>query len=434
MSEDKKYKLGEENYSTDMNGWTDFTDVPEAKRPITYHNPILDKEQTQNYTENTDILVVPLVRKNKKGEFEFGLVEKEVPATIATEGGKISKTNYSGVMLESVTIALPTKEVMSNEEITSLMDCQMLKLGMYLEGYIPLDDSKTPISQSFTNQCGQFYVAAVLDTKQEDKDIHWFPLGMISSFIENQKDGDKAETHSSLQTMYSLLLLKRKYQKEIDKLPEIPFELDKPTGRLELVSEREIGEHKYRFGINDITYKDRTGEIKHSTYSTSKDSIQCGLISENVQGKRTVSLSPQLRSPLIANEDFNGMLDEVTAGMIEPSQSHLDAAVAEAEQEQGVKLSEDAVQHLYGPILISTSTSELTDLFVADTRAGEATTQKLDEQEVIGEKSEYDIEKCASKMGELKSPLPTKFLIAYLQECLEREKIQKKDNRGDEER
>jgi len=432
MSEDKEYKLGEENYSTDMNGWTDFTDVPEAKRPITYYNPILDKEQTQNYTENTDILVVPLVRKNEKGEFEFGLIEKEVPATIATEGGKVSKPNYNGVMLESVTIALPTKEVMSGKEITSLMDSQMLKLGMYLEGCIPLDDSKTPISQSFTNQCGQFYVAAVSDTKQEDEDIHWFPLGMISSFIESQRDGDKAEIHSSLQTMYSLLLLKRKYQKEIDKLSEVPFKLDKPTGSLELVSENEISEHKYRFGINDITYKDRAGEIKYSTYSTSKDSIQCGLVSENSNGKRTISLSPQLRSPLIANEDFNGMLDEVTAGMIEPSQSHLDAAVAEAEQEQGVKLNEDAVQHLYGPILISTSTSELTDLFVADTRTGEETAQKLDEQEVIGEKSEYDIEECASKIGELKSPLPTKFLIAYLQDCIEKEERQKQANKDDE--
>lgn len=90
---DKKGYIDEETYSTDLNGYTDFTTVLEYQAPVHYADAFKDAVNTQKIVSHSDIAISNFIRKNKNGEFEFALMETIVPSTLERDG-------YSGILLE----------------------------------------------------------------------------------------------------------------------------------------------------------------------------------------------------------------------------------------------------------------------------------------------------------------------------------------------
>ncbi len=370
--------IDNETYSTDLNGYTDFTTIPEFQAPVHYKNAFKGSIDTQKIISNPDIVVSNLIRKNENGEFEFALMETIVTSTLGRDG-------YYGILLETPFFELPTKETLPYEEIVSILDKNILDLNLYMEGNSKLDEHKTPIHQSFTDQCGQFYVSAV-SSRQGGPDIklHWFLISSLSSYINLQLNGGMDNVHSSMQTLYALKLLERKYKAELNKLPHTEFKLDKEVPKLELVSKKQIIKNSPRFTIVDVTYKLPDSTIAYSTYAGSRDSMENIILEKDDKNPSQYNLvvSKQQRSPFVTNKEFpNGILNEFTGGMLEEGQTIEDAAIAEASQEQAYGLEKGNLTLLYKPAVCSLSTGEFGAIFVSIADNKKRTEQNLDKGE-----------------------------------------------------
>lgn len=79
---------------------------------------------------------------------------------------------------------------MQYDELVSIIDKGILDLNLYMEGNSVLDAEKTPIHQSFSDQCGQFLVSAVSERQGDgDSRIHWIPMSALKSYIDIQLNG-----------------------------------------------------------------------------------------------------------------------------------------------------------------------------------------------------------------------------------------------------
>lgn len=100
-----------DNYKKGWNGRMKQGELPEIQKKVTYPHPSKPGEMTsQNYIEYDDLAVVAFVRKNKNGQFEFGLTEQETPAFIYDENDEKTTKGYNGVLLEAPTFAFPEKD------------------------------------------------------------------------------------------------------------------------------------------------------------------------------------------------------------------------------------------------------------------------------------------------------------------------------------
>lgn len=75
MHENEKLPFEEETYFTDLNGYVDFTNVPESQQKVTYQNFIDRNANNQKIISLTDIASSCLIRKNDEGELQFALIE-----------------------------------------------------------------------------------------------------------------------------------------------------------------------------------------------------------------------------------------------------------------------------------------------------------------------------------------------------------------------
>lgn len=427
MSE-KKLPNREKKYVNSGNGWYDFSTVPEEESQANYVNYVTGKENNQKVVTNTDIAISHLIRKRKDGEKEFALIETPVPSTINREG-------YNGVLLEVPFFALPRKEKMQYNELVSIIDKGILDLNLYMEGNAVLDAEKTPIYQSFSDQCGQFLVSAVSERQGDaDSRIHWIPMSALKSYIHIQLNGGESNVHSSLQSLYALKLLQHKYKDELEKLEQTEFKLDKPVSKLEFVSQKQVLKNSPRFTIEDVTYIDENGKRQYSTFAGSRDSITIILLIEGEKkGEYNVVLSKQQRSPFVENRELNdGILNEVTGGMIEKGQSLPDAAIAESAQEQGFKLEHKDLVMLAKPFVASLSAEEFGTIFVGIANQQKREEMKLDEDEnsteAISSTQEYiPLSEAANNLEKVSpAPLATKLAILLANDYV-REKRKDKD-------
>lgn len=374
----EKYPFKEETYSTDLNGYVDFTNVPESQSKVTYQNFIDGNSNNQKVISLTDVAISCFIRKSDNGELEFALIETVTPATLGRDG-------YSGITLEVPFFALPQKETMSYEDIVTVIDKGILDFNLYMEGNSVLDDTKTPIHQSFTNQSAQFYISGVSNRVGNcDDRLHWFPLSSLSSYLQIQLDGGQPNVHSSLQTLYALKLLEEKYKEELAKMPSTTFQLDKPVSSLELLEKKTIVKNSPRFTIVNIKYKTRDKEVNYSTYADSRDSIEAILLVEDTThpGQYNMVVSKQQRSPFVMNPEFpNGILNEFTGGMIEKDQTIEETVIAEAGQEQTYSLESGNLAVLAKPFVASLSSSEFGSIFLAFANQDKRTQQQLDVDE-----------------------------------------------------
>ena len=69
------------------------------------------------------------------------------------------------------------------------MEEQIATTGMEMEGMAILDDSKTAVCQSFTNQNARFYVVGVKE--ENNPKMHWFPISTLESYLDMQRNGGK---------------------------------------------------------------------------------------------------------------------------------------------------------------------------------------------------------------------------------------------------
>ena len=404
----------ETKYTNPGNGWYDFTTVPEEESQANYINYITGKENNQKVVTNTDIAISHLIRKGKSGEKEFALIETSVPSTINREG-------YNGVLLEVPFFALPRKEKMKYDEVVSIIDQGILDLNLYMEGNAVLDGEKTPIHQSFSDQSGQSFVSAVSERKGDaDSRIHWVPMSALKSYIDLQLNGGKDNVHSSLQSLYALKLLQNKYKDELGKMRQTEFELDKPVSELEFVSQRQVLKNSPRFTIEDVTYTDENGEKQYSTFAGSRDSIAIILLVEGEkEGEYNVVLSKQQRSPFVENKELNnGILNEVTGGMIEKGQNLSDAAIAESVQEQGYKIEDKDLVLLSKPFVASLSAEEFGAIFVGIANQQKREKMELDKDEnsteAISSTQEYIPLSEVARNLEKVSPAPVATKLAIL--------------------
>lgn len=378
MNENEKLPFEEETYSTDLNGYVDFTTVPESQQKVTYQNFVDRNTNNQKIISLTDIASCCFIRKNDKGELEFALIETITPSTLGRDG-------YSGITLEVPFFALPQKEAMTYEDIVDIIDKGILDLNLYMESNSVLDDTKTSIHQSFTNQSAQFYVSGVSSrTGNCDDRLHWFPLSSLSSYLQLQLNGGMDNVHSSLSTLYALKLLEGKYKEELSKMPSTTFQLDKPVSTLELIEKKTIVKNSPRFTLVDVKYQTENGEVAYSTYADSKDSIEAILLVEDDThpGQYNLVVSKQQRSPFVMNPEFpNGILNEFTGGMIEKDQTIEETVIAEAVQEQTYSLESGNLAVLAKPFVASLSSSEFGSIFLAFANKDKRTKQQLDMDE-----------------------------------------------------
>ncbi len=431
--EEKELPNREEKYINPGNGWFDFTTVPDAEYQVNYNNFTTGQPNNQKVITNTDIAISHLVRKGKNGEMEFALIETIIPSTIKREG-------YNGVLLEVPFFALPTKEKLSYEKIVEILDKGILDLNLYMEGNLTLDGEKTPIHQSFSNQCGQFFVSAVSNRNGEpDSRLHWIPMSELKSYIDLQLNGGTDNIHSSLQSLYALKLLENKYERELSSMPTREFKIDRPVNGVEFVSQNQVIKNSPRFTIEDVTYTDETKRKHYSTFAGSRDSMAVILLVEgSKKGEYNIVLSRQQRSPFVGNKELNnGILNEVAGGMIERGQSLYDTAIAESVQEQGYKLSEEDLVLLAKPFVASLSAEEFGAIFVGFARLEEKGEMQLDEDEnsteAISEEQEYiPLNEAASHIEKISpAPVATKLAVLLARDYV-RERNRAKEEQGRE--
>lgn len=437
--EEEKLPNRENKYINPGNGWYDFTTVPEEEAQVNYINYITGQKNNQKVITNTDIAISHLIRKGKNGEKEFALVETIVPSTIKREG-------YNGILLEVPFFALPSKDKLQYEEIVAIIDKGILDLNLYMEGNLTLDGEKTPIQQSFSDQCGQFFVSAVSERKGEsDSRLHWIPISELKSYINLQLNGGADNIHSSLQSLYALKLLQNKYEKELSLIPEQDFKIDKPVKGIEVVSQVQTVKNSPRFTIEDVVYADETGKKEYSTYAGSRDSMAVILLVEDEKkGEYNLILSKQQRSPFVENKELNnGILNEVVGGMVEKGQSLYDTAIAESEQEQGYKLSKEDLVLLAKPFIASLSAEEFGAIFVGFANPQNREEMKLDKDEnsteaISGEQEYVSLSEAASNLERISpAPIATKLAVLlandYVQERKKEQDKAKKDESREQE-
>ena len=315
-----------------------------------------------------------------------------------------------------------------------------------MEGNLTLDGEKTPIQQSFSDQCGQFFVSAVSERKGEsDSRLHWIPISELKSYINLQLNGGADNIHSSLQSLYALKLLQNKYEKELSLIPEQDFKIDKPVKGIEVVSQVQTVKNSPRFTIEDVVYADETGKKEYSTYAGSRDSMAVILLVEDEKkGEYNLILSKQQRSPFVENKELNnGILNEVVGGMVEKGQSLYDTAIAESEQEQGYKLSKEDLVLLAKPFIASLSAEEFGAIFVGFANPQNREEMKLDKDEnsteaISGEQEYVSLSEAASNLERISpAPIATKLAVLlandYVQERKKEQDKAKKDESREQE-
>lgn len=407
-----------DNYEKGWNGRMEQTDLPEIQQKITYPHPNKPGETTsQNYVEYNDLAVVVFIRKNDKGVFEFGLIEKEAPAFIPSPENEDCPKDYTGIFLEALTFAFPDKSTLP-DDIDMWIDDQILSIGLDMQGFSNLDDSKTAIAQSFTNQSARFYVAGINETNSNNhSEIHWFPISSLESYLDMQRAGGKDGIHSSIQTLYPLELLRNKYLSQIREMQSSEFQLDKPLSQLKLVEKAKTNP-SYRFSIWEASYinANHPENLKTATYLTSRSNAANSiLITENGEN---MFLSPQKRSPFMTvNEDLKL---EVAGGLTE-GKSYKNTALAELSEEQGFDAKN--VKEFTGPLAATPLNSELSQAFITHYEDGSEGIQHLDEQESIGKKIPKSFKDLKENLHNRQIPLTTKYYIMLRARDMEKEKI-----------
>lgn len=411
MRDDINIQKVYDNYEKGWNGRMKKGSLPEEQKKVTYPHPNKPGEMTsQNYLEYDDLAVVVLVRKCKNGQFQFGLIEQEAPAFIYNENDEKTSEGYSGIFLEANSFALPNKN-QTPENMTMWLEKQIETLGMEMEGVAILDDSKTAVCQSFTNQNARFYVAGVKE--EENSKMHWFPISSLESYLDMQREGGRDNLHSSIQTLYPLELLRNKYLEQIRTLQPTEFKLDKQLPKLKLIKKK-VTNPSYRFNIVEAEYLDSNQESKMATYLTSKSNSANTILM--TKDNDIMFLSPQQRSPYLETEEIK---TEVAGGLTE-GKTYEKTAIAELSEEQGFYT--ESVKEFTGPLAATPLNSELTKAYIAQYEQGIEGKQKLDEQEKIGEKMPEDFEQLKQNIKNNKLPLTTKYYIMLKSRDMEKEK------------
>lgn len=249
--------------------------------------------------------------------------------------------------------------------------------------------------------------------------------------------------HSSLQSLYALKLLEKKYKAEIEKLPATPFKLDKEVSRLELISKKQVVKNSPRFTIVDVSYRTPDGKVNYSTYESSRDSIEAVLLAKDdvKPNEYNLIVSKQQRSPFVINKEFpNGVLNEFTGGMLEEGQTIEDAAVAEAGQEQTFSLEKGNLILLARPFVASLSAGEFGCVFMAITDKTQRTEQQLDKGEkensgeTISNRQEYLSLNSVAKDMHLIDPAPVAAKLGVLLVDSYMQNMKEKQNSSNHER
>lgn len=411
MRDDINIQKVYDNYEKGWNGRMKKGSLPEEQKKVTYPHPNKPGEMTsQNYLEYDDLAVVVIVRKCKNGQFQFGLIEQEAPAFIYDENDEKTSEGYSGIFLEANSFALPNKN-QTPENMTMWLEKQIETLGMEMEGVAILDDSKTAVCQSFTNQNARFYVAGVKE--EENSKMHWFPISSLESYLDMQREGGRDNLHSSIQTLYPLELLRNKYLEQIRTLQPTEFKLDKQLPKLKLIKKK-VTNPSYRFNIVEAEYLGGNQESKMATYLTSKSNSANTILM--TKDNDIMFLSPQQRSPYLETEEIK---TEVAGGLTE-GKTYEKTAIAELSEEQGFYT--ESVKEFTGPLAATPLNSELTKAYIAQYEQGIEGKQKLDEQEKIGEKMPEDFEQLKQNIKNNKLPLTTKYYIMLKSRDMEKEK------------
>lgn len=193
------------NYETDLNGRKiDFSETPLQRKSVTYYNPLTGKWQNQNYVELDNIIVSPMLRINEKtGKVEFALEHKLNAAMMKNE-------NYNGQVWETPVFSITEDVKLSKEEVERILEEQcMSKYGEEYLGSRKLEDTPTPISQSFTHQLALFRIVLVYYNK--DSELNWYPIDSLQDFMEE----NRKSPFTSLQTAYAFEMLQSTYGKKI---------------------------------------------------------------------------------------------------------------------------------------------------------------------------------------------------------------------------
>ncbi len=417
MEKDINLEKVYDNYVKGWNGRMKKGELPETQQEVTYPHPSKPEEKTsQNYIEYDDLAVVVFVRKNKDGQFEFALVEQEAPAFIYDENDEKTEKGYYGIMLEAQIFALPEKNKIP-ENINKWIEEQILDMGLEMEGFAPLDDSKTAITQSFTNQNARFYIVGIKYEEQDrENNIHWFPISELESYLNMQRNGGKDGIHSSVLTLYPMELLRNKYKIEIKNMQPKEFKLDRELPKLQLI-DKKVTNPSYRFSIAESSYiNPKDGKVKIATYLISRSNSANSVLM--TRDNKYIFLSPQQRSPFLAEGEE--IKTEIAGGLNE-GKTYEATAFAELSEEQGFKA--ESIEEFTGPLAATPLNSELTKAYMAYYEQGLEVEQKLDEQEKIGQKRSIPFDMLKQNLNDSRIPLTTKYYIMLKSRDLEQKEV-----------
>lgn len=426
------------------------------RHSITYPNPLQNfKEQTQSYLDMNDIAVPIIIKKGEDGQIYFAMQYIYIPA---------KKQNF----LELPSIGIQEKKENYSEKDTSkaiVNLTNLLQLQLSNGSINKLSPNYDPVSQSFTNQTVEFVELGVKN-KQGDKRLHWFPISSLQDILSR-------DLPMSIQTKYALLLFAQKHKKELDNIETTKADIDKKllTKKYSHIEDSKktdeiIYPHEYRFGVakgkipGEIQDLRGLGKIDYATenieenyngisaetsvYGMSKDSIQC-VITRKVNGKVQVALLSQLRSPFIPKNTY-AKFSETPAGMIDEKDyqnidiksdeyKNLDqatketldyyagkkAAAREVLEETGISISDDELIVLSQDLLLSYGTEEMSKFYLAELPSNYIQgSQKLDDQEVIGKLTWYDLD--SLDINRIHAPLPTKIALTMAKNYIVKQK------------
>ena len=400
---------------------------------VKYENPITNKVQSQSGINMPDE-IIPVILKEKNGKIYFALQYSYIPA------------------INGITLELPAyisdkknKGQHSDKEIKYSISNEMNNIyGLEVERYKNIEDkSPTPISQSFTNQMGNFIIVKVIDSgKIGVNNLRWYPISQLESLLEKSSN-----IPMSIQSQYGLRILYN-MAKENNTLNNQLKDEEKFKPEEELLSkefnnykwDKEVMKNKYRFGIQrviglpeEVSKLSDKGKINvlstnATYYATSKNSAQVVLVREK-NGKKQVGLVTQLRSPFLAEEKVDPIFLEVPAGMLEDGETYEDAALREAKEETGIEMGGLIPKRLLGPQLLSYATQEKTAIYLIELpSAYKQNEQKLDNDEVISDNIQWlDLSKLSIK--DLHSPLPTKLALLLAKEFYKKIRVKEDKER-----
>ena len=311
--------------------------------------------------------------------------------------------------------ALPEKNKVP-ENMTKWVEEQILDMGLEMEGFAALDDSKTAITQSFTNQNARFYIAGIRGEEQDrDNKVHWFSMSSLESYLDMQRKGGKDGIHSSILTLYPMEQLRNKYKMQIQNMKPTEFKLDQELPKLQLV-DKKVTNPSYRFNIVEASYiNPKDGEVKTATYLTSRSNAANSILM--TQDNQNMFLSPQQRSPYLTEGEE--IKTEVAGGLTE-GKTYEKTAFAELSEEQGFKA--DSIEEFTGPLAATPLNSELSKAYMAKYEQGVEGKQNLDEQEKIGQKRAIPFKTLKENLSNSKIPLTTKYYIMLKSRDLEKQK------------